>query len=157
MSIYISKILCPTDFSELSLLALRYGREFAEQFKAQLHCIHVVDESQQAWAALGPEAAPIVVPTEDVLNAASERMQSFFDAHLVGMTYVPITNVIAGRPFVEIVRYAKEKTCDLIIIATHGRGGVMHALMGSVAEKVVRKAPCPVLTVRGGEHEFVMP
>ena len=157
MTIRIRKVLYPTDFSDLSLVALRYAREFSEQFKAQLHCIHVVDESQQAWAALGPEAAPIVVATDDVVNAATERMQAFFDAHLIGLTYMPVTDVIVGRPFVEIVRYAREKTCDLIVIATHGRGGVMHALMGSVSEKVVRKAPCPVLTVRSGEHEFVMP
>ena len=67
------------------------------------------------------------------------------------------TLIVAGTPFVEIVRTARAEGADLIIIGTHGRGAVAHALLGSVAEKVVRKAPCPVLTVRQGEHEFVAP
>ena len=62
-----------------------------------------------------------------------------------------------GSPFVEIVRYAKSENIDLIVMGTHGRGPIAHMLLGSVAEKVVRKAPCPVLTVRHPEHEFVMP
>jgi nucleotide-binding universal stress UspA family protein len=62
-----------------------------------------------------------------------------------------------GPPFLEIVRYAQEGDIDLIVMGTHGRTGLAHALMGSVAEKVVRKAPCPVLTVRHPEHEFVKP
>jgi len=157
VSIRISKILHPTDFSELSLLALRYARELSEQFNAQLHCLHVVDESQQYWAALGPEAAPVVAPMDDILSAANAQMQSFADSHLLGMSFLPITSVVAGRPFVQIIEYAKESTCDLIVLATHGRSGFMHALLGSTAEKVVRKAPCPVLTVRSGEHEFVVP
>jgi nucleotide-binding universal stress UspA family protein len=62
-----------------------------------------------------------------------------------------------GSPFLEIVRYAKDKNIDLIVLGTHGRSGLSHVLLGSVAERVVRKAPCPVLTVRHPEHEFVMP
>ena len=62
-----------------------------------------------------------------------------------------------GSPFYEIIRYAKEQDVDLIIMGTHGRGGLVHVLLGSVAEKVVRKSPCPVLTVRHPEHEFVHP
>ena len=64
---------------------------------------------------------------------------------------------LVGTPFVEIIRYAREHEIDLIVMGTHGRGLIAHVLMGSVAEKVVRKAPCPVLTVRHPEHEFVMP
>lgn len=157
MAFKLNKILFPTDFSELSEHALRYAREFAEQFSAQLYCLHVVDEGQQYWSAVGPEAAPICPPIGDILESANRQMQSFFDDHLVGLEYPAITHVSTGRPFVEIIRYAKEITADIIIIATHGRGGVMHALMGSTAEKIVRKAPCPVLTVRSGEHEFVLP
>ena len=155
MTLKITKILYPTDFSELSLLALRYAREFAEQFQAQLYCVHVADESQQYWAALGPEAAPIVPPVEDILSTAIGQMQAFFDEHLVGLEYPAITHVVTGNPCRGILHYAKEITCDLIIIATHGRSGLMHALMGGTAERVVRRAPCPVLTVRSGEHEFV--
>jgi nucleotide-binding universal stress UspA family protein len=157
MAIHIKKILFPTDYSELSMLALRYAREFSEQFSAQLYCLHVVDESQQYWAAVGPEATPIAPPMDDLMAAAQSQMNLFHDEHLMGLKFSPVTKVAVGRPFVEIVNYAREVTCDLLVMATHGRGGVMHALMGSTAEKVVRKAPCPVLTVRGGEHEFVRP
>jgi nucleotide-binding universal stress UspA family protein len=62
-----------------------------------------------------------------------------------------------GSPFVQIVTYAKRFDIDLIVLGTHGRGPIAHMLMGSVAERVVRKAPCPVLTVRHPEHEFVLP
>ena len=62
-----------------------------------------------------------------------------------------------GTPFLEIVRYAKDREIDLIVLGTHGRGGLAHVLLGSVAERVVRKSPCPVLTVRPTEHQFVMP
>ena len=157
MGIKIAKVLYPTDFSELSEVALRYAREFAEQFSAQLYCLHVVDEAQQYWAVLGPEATPIAPPLDDIMLAATGQMQAFHDQHLVGLKFAPVTKVLLGKPFLEIVRYAREITCDLLIMATHGRSGVLHALMGSTAEKVVRKAPCPVLTVRSGEHEFVMP
>ena len=62
-----------------------------------------------------------------------------------------------GPPFLEIIRYAKSNDIDLIIMATHGRTGLAHIMIGSVVEKVVRKAPCPVLTVRPSGHQFVMP
>jgi nucleotide-binding universal stress UspA family protein len=65
--------------------------------------------------------------------------------------------IVAGNPYLEIVQLAHRENADLIIVGTHGRGPVAHMLLGSVAEKVVRKSPCPVLTVREGEHEFVMP
>ena len=157
MSIEIKRILYPTDFSDLSLVALRYARAFTEQFSGQLFCVHVVDESQQYWAALGPEATPIAPPMDDIMAAATNQMQAFQDQHLMGLKYASVTKVMIGKPFLGIITYAREITCDLLVMATQGRGGVMHALMGSTAEKVVRKAPCPVLTVRSGEHEFVMP
>jgi nucleotide-binding universal stress UspA family protein len=65
--------------------------------------------------------------------------------------------VRTGTPFVEIVRYAREKDIDVIVMGTHGHSGLVHAMIGSVAEKVVRKAGCPVLTVRPEGHQFVMP
>ena len=65
--------------------------------------------------------------------------------------------VVFGVPFLEMIRYAKAKEMDMIVMGTHGRGAIAHMLLGSTAEKVVRKAPCPVLTVRDEEHEFVMP
>jgi len=155
MTIKISKILCPTDFSELSVHSLRYARAFAATFEAQIHCIHVVDEAYQHWNAMGPEGAPLAPPLEDLTTYAVTHMQQFADEHLVGLKYAPVTKVMSGRPADEIVQYALEKTIDLIIIATHGRGGLAHALLGSTVDKVVRKSTCPVLVVREQEHEFI--
>ncbi len=157
MSIHIQTILYPTDYSDLSLLALKYAKELAGHYHATIHCIHVVDEAQQYWAALGPEATPISPLIGDVTTVAQEQMDAFRSNHLADIEVEPVTKVLLGRPFLEIIRYAKEITCDLLVVATHGRGGLMHALIGSTAERVVRKAPCPVLTVRTGEHEFIMP
>ncbi len=157
MTIKITKILCPTDYSDLSVLGVRYAREFAQCFGAQVHCLHVIDEAGQYWAAMGPESAPIAPVVEDLKSAAEEHMQRFADEHLVGLKFAPIRRVISGNACHEIVEYATENLIDLIVIATHGRGGLAHALLGSTAEKVVRKAPCPVLTVRENERECVEP
>ena len=152
MGLKIAKILYPTDFSELSLRALAYARELAGTFGSQIHCLHVVDEAYQYWAAMGPESAPIGPAVEDLRSYAEAHMQKFADEHLVGLKFVPITRVATGRPYDEIVQYALHNTIDLIVLATHGRGGIAHALMGGTAEKVVRKATCPVLTVRETKH-----
>lgn len=157
MPIKISKILVPTDFSDLSLQALRYARELAATFGAQIHCLHVIDEAYQYWSTMGPESAPVGPAVEDLKSLAERHMERFGDEHLVGLDYVPVAKVITGNPWSDIVQYALENTIDLIILATHGRGGIAHALLGSTTEKVVRKAPCPVLVVRDTEHEFVKP
>lgn len=157
MTMKINKILYPTDFSDFSLHALKYAREFATTFEAQLHCVHVVDEAFQYWTTMGPESAPVGVAIEDLTGVAEEYMQRFSDEHLVGLKFAPITKVIVGQPFSEIIGYAREATIDMIIICTHGRSALKSMLMGSTAEKVVRKSPCPVLTIRHPEHEFVMP
>lgn len=155
MTIRISKILCPTDFSDLSLQAIKYAREFAATFDSQIHCLHVVDEAFLHWNAIGPEGAPLVPAVEDLTSYADQHMRHFADDHLIGLKYAPITKVVSGRPEDEIVRYAFESTIDLVIIATHGRGGLAHAILGSTVEKVVRKACCPVLVIREKEHDFV--
>ena len=154
--IKLAKILYPTDFSELSVVALKYAKAFAEQFDAQLHCLHVVDEAYHYWLALGPDGVPIGPDPKEMLKSADKQMAQFADEQLADVPKV-ITKVLNGRPFVEIIRYARQQGIDLIVIATHGRSGLSHVLMGSVAERVVRKAPCPVLTCRSPEHEFIMP
>ncbi len=155
MSIRISKILCPTDFSELSVHAVKYGRELAEAFDAQIHCVHIIDEAMQYWNAMGPEGAPIVPAVEDLTKYADTHLQRFVDENLMGLKFAAIAKIVSGSPHHEIVQYAFENSIDLIIIATHGRSGLVHALLGSTAEKVVRSAKCPVLTVRENEREFV--
>jgi universal stress protein A len=154
--IKMARILYPTDFSDLSLVALKYARSFAEQFDAELHCVHVVDEAYQYWLMLGPDGVPAGPNPQELLASAQNQMATFSQEHLAGISKCT-AKVLIGRPFVEIIRYAREQSVDLIVIATHGRSGLKHVLMGSVAERVVRKAPCPVLTVRSDGHEFVMP
>lgn len=157
MAIRISKILVPTDFSDLSLQAVKYAREFASTFGAQIHCIHVIDQAYQYGWTMGSESVPVGPTVEDLESLAADHMHQFADEHLVGLDYVPVSKVITGNPWSEIVQYALENTTDLIILSTHGRGGLVHAILGSTAERVVRKAPCPVMVVREKEHEFVKP
>lgn len=151
--IILKKILVPTDFSEHSTNAVRYGAELAARFGAELHLIHVVETTPIAYG----EGAVFVSPeTEAELEAAASKQLDDLQIEPADDVQV-IRTVNAGNPFVEIVRYAKDSTSDLIVIGTHGRGAIAHMLLGSVAERVVRKAPCPVLVVRGEQHGFVMP
>jgi nucleotide-binding universal stress UspA family protein len=150
--INLTSILVPTDFSDCSDAALRYGRALGRAFGATLHLLHVVqDPYTQPWAA---EAFP--APLGDLLN----DWQAQAKARLAAAVPEPerahvLVTVLVGSPFMEIIRYATDQKIDLIVIGTHGRGPIGHALLGSVAERVVRKAPCPVLTVRHPQHEFV--
>jgi nucleotide-binding universal stress UspA family protein len=154
--IQIRRILVPTDFSEPSEQAAVYGAELAKRYGAEVHCLHVSDIpadllSTSAYYVTGPSEQFI----EQIRQEGRKNLETFAKKNLQG---VPCTTVfMEGRPFVEIIRYARDKKVDLIVIATHGRTGLKHVLFGSVAEKVVRKAPCPVLVVRLGEREFVMP
>jgi len=155
--IELHQILYPTDFSDLSLYALRYACDFARSHGAALHCLHVVDEAYQYLATMGPDSITIGPPPDDLVEAAWSQMSDFVTRHLSGMPFPVKSAVMIGRPFMEIIRYAREQKIDMIVIATHGRTGLKHVLLGSVAEKVVRKAPCPVLTIRHPGQAFVMP
>ena len=150
--ILLKTILVPSDFSDCSEAAVRYGRALGSAFRATLHLLHVVqDPYTQPWAA---EAFP--APIGDLL----EQWQKQAATRLTAAIPEPeranvVVATLIGSPFFEIVRYATEQSVDLIVIGTHGRGPIGHMLLGSVAEKVVRRAPCPVLTVRQPQHEFV--
>lgn len=150
--IALEKILVPTDFSECSDAALKYARALREAFGASLHILHVVqDPYTQPWAA---EAFP--APLADMLVHWQDQARNRMTGLLPEEERAAATlATCVGSPFYEIVRYANEQGMDLIVIGTHGRGPIGHMLLGSVAEKVVRKAPCPVLTVRHPQHEFV--
>jgi nucleotide-binding universal stress UspA family protein len=155
--IKLERILFPSDFSELSLHALAYARSFAEAYRAELHVIHVVDEAYQYWMALGPNSLPVGPTPEELVAASREEIEKFVKEHLGESAARTKTAVLLGRPFMEIIRYARQNAIDLIVLGTHGRSGLKYALLGSVAEKVVRKSPCPVLTIRHPEHDFIMP
>jgi nucleotide-binding universal stress UspA family protein len=148
----IRKILVPTDFSDCSDAALEYGRHLAQAFGAALHVLHVVqDPYTQPWAA---EAFP--APLGDLLVQWEEQARKrMLDGLPEGERDRTTIATQIGSPFFEIVRYAQDEQIDMIVLGTHGRGPIGHMLLGSVAEKVVRKAPCPVLTVRHPQHARV--
>ena len=124
--IELRRILYPTDFSEHSVCALEYARELAKRFEAELHCLYVADESYQYWMGAGGEAAvPMVMPLEDVKKAAEQQMEQFVEEQFGGERQNLVSRVISGRPFLEIIRYARENQMDLIVIATHGRGALV--------------------------------
>lgn len=156
--IALNTILLPTDFSEASAVAARYAAALAESFRATLHVLHVIEESQFLYPLISHEGAlpPLYDVRDEVDKEVQLRLERMFTEAQRTMLRVK-TVVLVGSPFVEIVRYARRENIDLIVLGTHGRGPVAHMLMGSVAERVVRKAPCPVLTVRHPEHEFVLP
>jgi len=155
--ILLKNILVATDFSEPSDAALAYGRELARTFGARLTVLHVADNI--AARAYGADGIVFVEPDlQEELEAMARKNLARL---LAGDEGVDIRSepvvVSASSPAVAIVHYAREQTVDLIVMGTHGRGAMAHLLMGSVAERVVRTAPCPVLTVRHPEHDFVLP
>jgi nucleotide-binding universal stress UspA family protein len=155
--IQLKKILFPTDFSDLSRHALKYALSFAKAYEAELHVMHVVDEAYQYWMAMGPSSLPVGPLPDELLDLSKRELTRFVEEHLSEAGVSVVSEAIVGRPFVEIISYAKDRNVDLIVLGTHGRSGLRHVLLGSVAERVVRKAPCPVLTIRHPEHDFVMP
>ena len=155
--ITLNSILVATDFGEASDAALRYGRELAERFGATLHVLHVAENV--AIATLGAETFAAVAPQlQDELEANARY--ALDEALIVSDNCGPVTRPVvltSSSPAFAIVDYARDHDIGLIVIGTNGRGALEHLLMGSVAERVVRFAPCPVLTVRHPEHEFVQP
>lgn len=138
------QILVPIDFSPTSACALEYAKTLVEELPASLHVLHVVEaphilnaETTRAFrdelAAAAEGKLEVLLPETEI-----ERLQATVE-------------IKCGSPFVEIVEYAQHHEIDLIVMGTHGRGPWAHALLGGVADKVVRKAPCPVLTMRAEE------
>jgi nucleotide-binding universal stress UspA family protein len=127
----------------------------AKRFEAELHLLQVVQPiSLPGYGGPVPGALP-----EELLHPEENARRDLEAWNDPAFEYAKgvVRSVITGTPFVEIVRYARERNMDLIVMGTHGRSGLAHALLGSVTEKVVRKASCPVLTVRPEGHQFVMP
>jgi len=153
--IAITSILVPTDFGEAADAALTYGRALAWRFGATLHVLHV---AQNIYVnAFGAENYAAVAPhlQEDLEEAARQELdERLIDSDKSGPPTRPVV-LTSSSPAFAIVDYATNNSVDLIVMGTHGRGALAHIMMGSVAERVVRLAPCPVLTVKHPEHEFV--
>jgi nucleotide-binding universal stress UspA family protein len=147
----LTRILVPHDFSETSDAAVKYAVTLARSFGARLLFLHVSDRARsdlETEFPLGLENA--------MEDAVRERLQKVLTpAEQVELR--PDLDVRGGNPAKEIVEYAKEREADLIVMGTHGRTMVSHAFLGSVAEKVVRTAPCPVLTVRNSSYAVAVP
>jgi nucleotide-binding universal stress UspA family protein len=154
--ITLTNVLVATDFSDAAASALNYGRELARMFGARLHVLHVIENPMvySGAEAVGVDFQQIQADLEAGAHNALNRIVTAEDRAQLGA----ITLIRTGNsPAFEIADYAKREPIDIIVMGTHGRGLVGHLLMGSVAEKVVRIGPCPVLTVRHPEHEFIQP
>jgi len=146
METTIKKVLVPIDFSDYSKSALRYAVNFAKSFNAEILLIYVVEPIiYPPDFSMGQIAMPTIITDWD--NRAKEELDKLAKNEITNNGNVK-TIIKTGKPFAEIIETAKEEDIDLIIIATHGHSGVEYILFGSTAEKVVRKAPCPVLTLR---------
>jgi len=151
----IKTILFPTDFSHGARAAMDTALSLAGQYNAKLILLYVIQDINIAeWYI--PSSISAMDLVADMQKGAEKEMEKWVAEAAKAVTGVE-RMVVRGVPFVEIIRTAREKGADIIVIGTHGRTGIDHMLFGSTAEKVVRKAHCPVLTVRTEGKAFKMP
>ena len=160
----LTRILAPTDFSKYSGFALEWAAYLAQCMKADLLLLHVLSEEEGniVEEVIG-EGAVVQIPKGIRQNVVEERQKRMTDQYEMvvsreikaSLKVERMTRI--GVPFLEIVRVAKERDVDLIVLGTHGRTGLSHALIGSVAEKVVHHAHCPVLSIKHPQYQFISP
>lgn len=154
----IKNILVATDFSECSDTAVTYARALAGSFGARLHIFHVVQFVGAAdVTGMGGYGAALPALYADLEASARQQLDALVSDADREVLRVKTAMSSGDLPAQAIVEYAKTEGVDLIVLGTHGRRGLSHVFLGSVAESVVRTAPCPVLTVRHPQHEFVVP
>jgi nucleotide-binding universal stress UspA family protein len=153
----INQILVATDFSEPSDAALLYGRELAMRFAARLHVLHVAQDIYVNFSGAGNYLSMAPAIQQQIEEDARRRLGEIVGATGTGEPVTVACVLTDPSPARAIVDYAMANQIDVIVIGTHGRGAVAHLLMGSVAERVVRFASCPVLTVKHPEREFARP
>src|SRR5215510_13240108 len=146
MTMEIRRILAPADFSELSKQGLKSALELAQAFGAMLLLLHVVEPPPYPVEGIVPSHLGAMLLDDLERQAAHELAQMLPEAQ--GSKMEVTRSVVVGIPYRKIVEVAEEEKSDLIVMTTHGRTGLSHLVMGSVAEKIVRTAPCPVLTIR---------
>jgi universal stress protein A len=151
--INLKRILVATDFSQHSRLALKYAATLAEAFRAEVILCHVL-EKPDFLSTLPPVMEGYFPPNLAELHEKHARTECEALLSQAGIKNGWIV-LPHGNPAAETVAAAKKEQADLLVVGTHGRGALTHLLLGSVAEKIVRSAGCPVLTVRQGEHDFV--
>lgn len=140
----IKNILLPTDFSSTSLTAAEYALELANEYKANLHVLNVLEKTPPILAIRSLDLS-----REKIIQSIDADGQSQLDDCVKKIKKIRDAEIIPairkGVDFEEIIKYSKEKKIDVIVIATHGRTGILHTLLGSVAEKVIRYSKIPVL------------
>jgi nucleotide-binding universal stress UspA family protein len=150
-----TKILVATDFSEAGDAAWRYGRDLTKLLSATLHVLHVAHDLASTGMLPSAYVAQFGSAQEEILQASRARLETLMGSDAGEGAKAAV--VPSPNPARAILEYAKAHDINLIVIGTHGHGVVASWLLGSVAEKVVRSAPCPVLTVRHPEREFAVP
>jgi nucleotide-binding universal stress UspA family protein len=156
--IALKKILVATDLGEASMAALHYGRALATACGATLHLLHVTQDlwlrangSVEGYVGLSPEAQ------DDVERAVRQQTEALLTANDRQRLNAEAVTITSHRTAAAIVEYARANRFDLIVMGTHGRRALSRLVMGSVAERVVQTAPCPVLTIHSLQHEVVAP
>lgn len=153
--IQYASVLLATDFSDTAAHAVQHAAGLARTHEATLHLVHVVEDFSY-WESFNFKHFPSPEVYDELSSNArialddllSEEEKTGFEVE---------THVRHGKPFVEIIRAARDVEADVIVVGSHGRSGIAETLFGSTAEKVVRKAPCAVLIVRHPDHTFTMP
>jgi nucleotide-binding universal stress UspA family protein len=147
------KILCPLDFSEFSNEIVNYAVNIAGKYGSELHLLHVIPNLNYYT----PYESFLTPENLVALESSIEKEVGKDFEKIIKKIDTPVKTITkSGAPFVEIIEYVKTESIDLVVMGTHGRSGIEHILIGSVAEKVVRKSPCPVLTIRPKNKAFKM-
>jgi len=156
----IKKILLPIDFSDASTTLLQYGVYLAEKYDARLFIVFVMEDpiilagfSYPNYSELPITDIPYNQLEEDLTTNARDRMENFLDKNMTSEGVAYQSTILFGHVAEEIIDYADRETIDLIVIGTHGFKGLNRMLLGSVAEKVVKLAPCPVMTINAYRKE----
>ncbi len=151
----LSRILHPTDFSEHSKLAFEYACLVASRFTSELHLLHIFPDPRSTTSPYMVDFLPVDFCYE--LRQQHERRLEEIMPGTGDENICLVRTVMEGKPFVEIIKYSKAKDIEMIVMGTHGISGLQHLIIGSVAENVVRKADCPVMTIHSDDHKFTMP
>ena len=160
----LTRILAPTDLSKYSGFALEWAAYFAQCTRAELVLLHVIPEEEgKVIEEMVGEGAVIHIPKgirQDVVEDRQKKLKNQYQmvvSREVQASLKVEEMIRIGVPFLEIVKVAKERDADLIVMGTHGRTGLAHALIGSVAEKIVHHAHCGVLTIKHPQYKFIAP
>jgi nucleotide-binding universal stress UspA family protein len=150
------RVLWPTDFTELSLHAGRYALGFSELSGAEMHILHVIPPTLiPDVSVIVPIDIPIAISERELVAVTNEMLERLVKTHFESDPKI-IRAARTGSPWGATCKYAQENEIDLIVVATHGHTGLRHTLLGGTAERIIQHAPCPVLTVKDPEREFLI-